>query len=251
MKACVVLNPNASKRLIAKGVAALPVVRHALASGTIVVTLGTTTAHVAEELLGRPIDRATFAAGFVDDRWNVNARVSQAREIVLQKGVPVEISPKELVDSLGAGDVVIKGGNALDPWGIVGVLLASSSGGTVGRYLSLALARGVDVVIPIGLEKAIHGSVVEIAQELGSQRVDLAMGLRCGMQPLVGQVVTEIDALNTLFGVEASQIAAGGIGAGRGSVSLLIQGDSSAVQNAFDLITTLPVEPETELDGSA
>jgi hypothetical protein len=216
-----------------------------------VVTLGTTTAHVAEELLGRPIDRATFAAGFVDDRWNVNARVSQAREIVLQKGVPVEISPKELVDSLGAGDVVIKGGNALDPWGMVGVLLASSSGGTVGRYLSLALARGVDVVIPIGLEKAIHGSVVEIAQELGSQRVDLAMGLRCGMQPLVGQVVTEIDALNTLFGVEATQIAAGGIGAGRGSVSLLIQGDSSAVQNAFDLITTLPVEPETELDGSA
>jgi len=251
MKACVVLNPNASKRLIAKGVAALPVVRRALESGTIVVTLGTTTAHVAEELLGRSIDRATFAAGFVDDRWNVNARVSQAREVVLQKGVPVEISPKELVDSLGAGDVVIKGGNALDPWGMVGVLLASSSGGTVGRYLSLALARGVDVVIPIGLEKAIHGSVVEIAQELGSQRVDLAMGLRCGMQPLVGQVVTEIDALNTLFGVEATQIAAGGIGAGRGSVSLLIQGDSSAVQNAFDLITTLPVEPETELDGSA
>jgi len=251
MKACVVLNPNASKRLIAKGVAALPVVRRALESGTIVVTLGTTTAHVAEELLGRSIDRTTFAAGFVDDRWNVNARVSQAREVVLQKGVPVEISPKELVDSLGAGDVVIKGGNALDPWGMVGVLLASSSGGTVGRYLSLALARGVDVVIPIGLEKAIHGSVVEIAQELGSQRVDLAMGLRCGMQPLVGQVVTEIDALNTLFGVEATQIAAGGIGAGRGSVSLLIQGDSSAVQNAFDLITTLPVEPETELDGSA
>ncbi len=251
MKACVVLSPSASKRLIAKGVAALPVVRRALASGTIVVTLGTTTAHVAEELLGRPIDRATFAAGFVDDRWNVNARVSQAREVVLRRGVPLEISPKELADSLGAGDVVIKGGNALDPWGIVGVLLASSSGGTVGRYLSLALARGVDVIIPIGLEKAIHGSVVDIAQELGSQRVDLAMGLRCGMQPLVGHVVTEVEALSTLFGVEATQIAAGGVGAGRGSVSLLIQGDAGAVQNAFDLITSLPVEPETELDGSA
>jgi len=68
MKACVVLNPNASKRLIAKGVAALPVVKQALTSGTVVITLGTTNALVAEELLERPIDRGAFAAGFIDDR---------------------------------------------------------------------------------------------------------------------------------------------------------------------------------------
>jgi len=251
MKACVVLNPDAAKRLIAKGVAALPVVKRALESGTIVITLGTTTACVAEELLGRRIDRDTFAAGFIDDRWNVNARVSESREVVLRMGKPVEVSPQELVDSLGAGDVVVKGANALDPWGTAGVLLASSTGGTVGRYLSVALARGVDVVIPIGLEKAIQGSVLEAAQELGSQRVELSMGLRCGMQPLVGHVVTEIDALQTLFAVEAMQIAAGGIGSGRGSVSLLIQGEESAVQAAFALVATLTSEPRAELEGSA
>jgi hypothetical protein len=250
MKACVVLNPNASKRLIAKGVASLPVVREGLSSGTVVITLGTTNAFVAEELTGKPVDRSLFAAGFVDDRWNVNAQISRAREIVLRRGEPVEVQEEELLRSLGRGDVVIKGGNALDPWGTVGVLLASSAGGTVGRYLSRALARGVDIVIPIGLEKTIHAAVADVAQELGSGRLDLSMGLPCGMQPLVGHVVTEIDALETLFAVEAMQIAAGGIGRGAGSVSLLIRGEAAAVQAAFALVASLQHEPEVRLEGS-
>jgi len=67
MKACVVLNENMSKRLIAKGVVAMPLVKNALAKGTVVITLGTTNAIVAEEILGRPIDRGAFAAGFIGE----------------------------------------------------------------------------------------------------------------------------------------------------------------------------------------
>jgi len=251
MKACVVLCPAASKRLIAKGVVALPIVRAALQSGTVVVTLGTTNACVAEELLGEPVDRNRFAAGFIGHEWSVSGQASQARELVLRRGKPVELTDDDLLQSLGKGDVVLKGGNALDPWGTVGVLLGSATGGTVGRYLSRALARGVDVVIPIGLEKAIHASVVDVAQELGSARVDLSMGLRCGMHPLIGRVVTEIDALEILFGVEAVQVAAGGVGPGAGSVSLLLQGEPAAVRAAFDLVSSLPRGPEPALSGSA
>lgn len=251
MKACVVLSPSASKRLIAKGVAALPVVKQALASGTVVITLGTTNALVAEELLQRPIDRGAFAAGFIGDRWNINARRGEAREIVLRKGKPVEVEPDELLHSLKCGDVVIKGGNALDPWGMAGVLMASSTGGTVGRYFALALSRGVEFVIPIGLEKAIHTPVTELASELGSGRIDLCMGLASGMHPLVGRVVTEIDALETLFPVEAVQVAAGGVGRGAGSVSLLIKGKEQGVQAAFDLMRLLVDEPDPELKGRA
>jgi hypothetical protein len=249
MKACVVLHPDASKRLIAKGVAALPKVKHALRSGTVVITLGTTNALVAEELLGKQIDRGAFAAGFIDDRWNVNARLGELGEIVLRNGKLIEPPPDELLAGLGAGDVIIKGGNALDPWGTVGVLLGSSTGGTVGRYLAPALARGVDLVIPIGLEKAIHTSVSEIAQELGSGRLDLVMGLPCGMHPLVGRVVTEIDALEVLFPVEVAQVAAGGVGPGEGSVSLLIKGEEDAVKAAFDLVAALTKEAGIELTG--
>jgi len=251
MKACVVLTPNRSKRLIAKGVAALPQVRTALSSGTIVVTLGTTNAFVAEELLGRPIDRGAFAAGFIDDRYNLNQRVGEAREVVLRNGEPVELKPASLIDSLGAGDVLVKGANALDPWGTAGVLMGSKTGGTVGRYVVPALARGVDLVIPVGLSKTVHSSITELARTLGAGRIELSMGLACGIYPLVGRVVTEIDALETLFPVTATQITNGGVGPGEGAVSLLIEGEVEAVRRAFDLVTGLPNEPGDALAGRA
>jgi len=251
MKACVVLNENMSKRLIAKGVVATPLVKNALAKGTVLITLGTTNAIVAEEILGRTIDRGAFAAGFIDDRWNINARVGEVGEVVLREGREVTVDSQELLDSLGAGDLIIKGGNAIDPWGVVGVLTGAASGGTVGRYLPLALARGVDVVIPIGLAKTIHSSITDLARELGSGKIDRCMGIPCGIFPLVGRVITEIDALETLFPVEVTQVANGGVGRGVGSVSLLITGEEAVVEKAFDLVSSLQGESGTVLEGRA
>ena len=251
MKASVVLRPGAAKRLIARGVAILPAVKRALTKGTIVITLGTTNAIVAEEVLGGPIDRGAFAAGFIDDRFNINTRLGEMGDIVIRNGEQVQIDREELLDSLGAGDMLIKGGNAIDPWGSVGVLMASRTGGTVGRYYSTALARGVDIVIPISLQKTIHTSVDELAREMGSARIDLCMGITCGMHPLVGHVVTEIDALEALYPVQVTQIASGGVENGAGSVSLLITGQESGVRAAFDLVTSLAGEQDVALEGSA
>jgi len=251
MKASVVLVPGVAKRIIAKGVAALPTVRNALRNGSIVITLGTTNAIVAEEILGRPIDRSAFAAGFIDDRFNVNRRLGKMDEIVIRNGEEIRIEQQELLDSLGAGCVLIKGGNAIDPWGGVGVLMASSTAGTIGRYYSLALARGVEVIIPISLQKAIHTSVDDLAREMGRERIDLSMGLACGMHPIVGRVVTEIEALEALFPVQVIQIASGGTGSGAGSVSLLVTGQEDAVRAAFDLVQSLSGEESISLQGQA
>ena len=249
MNAYVVLTPSMSKRLIAAGVAQLPVVRDALHEGRILVTLGTTNSAVAEELLGRPIDREGFAAGFIDDRWNINARVGEVPEVYLVDGTQVEAEPDEIIAAMAAGDVLIKGGNALDPWGVVGVLLASSNGGTVGRYVPTAIARGVNIVIPISLSKAIHESVHDLASQMGIGRAESKMGMSCGIYPLSGQVITEIEALDVLYDVEASHVASGGIGCGAGSVSLMIRGEDRAVSTAFSFIDSLREEPEIELHG--
>ena len=251
MKACIVIDSNASKRLIAKGVAALPSIRRALDSGRVLVALGTTNALVAEELLGEPIDRGAYAAGFIDDRWNVNARLGECGEILLVNGQATDLPSEELLAQLRTGDVIIKGGNALDPWGTAGVLMGSATGGTVGRYLSTALARGVEIVIPISLGKSVRDSVIDISAELGIGRVDLCMGTPCGMQPLVGRVVTEIEALELLFPVEVMQVASGGVGRGAASISLLIVGKEGPVSEAFDLVSSLVGEPEPDLQGKA
>ncbi len=250
MKACVVLSPSGSKRLIAKGVAAVPAVQRALEKGMVVITLGTTNAVVAEEILGAPIDRGAFAAGFIDDRWNVNARLGEMGEIVIKNGSRVKMGPDEILASLSAGDVLIKGGNAIDPWGAVGVLTSAASGGTVGKYIAPALARGVELVIPIGLAKAVFTPISEISQEIGIGRIDLCMGTPAGMFPLHGRTVTEIDALELLFPVQATHVASSGIGVGEGSVSLLIEGEEKGVQAAFSLVESLKSEPSVTLAGA-
>ena len=105
MKAYAVVRPAAAKRLIAKGVAAHPIVERALREGTIVITLGTTNACVAEELTGEPIDRGAFAAGVIDGRWNINARVAEGREVLVGQvaGPQVQADARGLQDLLRPG----------------------------------------------------------------------------------------------------------------------------------------------------
>jgi len=251
MNASLVLLPGASKRLIAKGVAALPSVQRALVEGRIVIALGTTNAFVAEELLRTTIDRGAYAAGFIDDRWNINRRLGEAREVVLDRGRPADLVPDEVRTGLKAGDLFIKGGNALDPWGVVGVLTAESTGGTVGRYAPIAFARGVEIVIPISLAKSVHASVVDLAGQMGIGRCDLHMGLPSGLYPLHGRVITEADALEALFSLRATHVASTGVGAGAGSVSLWIEGDEAEVRAAHALVESLRSEPDVSLQGRA
>jgi len=249
MKATVVLNSTTAKRLIAQGVAAHSVVAKAMTEGTIVVTLGTTNGYVASELAGKPIDQGAFAAGVIDDRWNVNARLGEASDLVLQNGEQIPFDEKTVLGNLTAGDVIIKGGNALDPFGTVGVLLAAATGGTVGRYVPTAIARGVDIVIPVSVVKSVHTSIANLSLKMGSRKVDLAMGLPCGMYPLIGHVVSEIEALALLFDVHAVHVCSNGIGLGRGSVSLLIEGEEHDVRAAFDHIQQLAQLPAMPVEG--
>jgi hypothetical protein len=249
MNGSVVLTSAASKRLIARGVAAHPTVQRAMKRGHVVVALGTTNAYVAEELLGERIDRGAYAAGFIDSTWNLNARLGEMEEIVFEHGRRVHWDSEQTLATLAAGDVLIKGGNALDPWGIVGVLLASSSGGTVGRYVPAALARGVEILIPISVGKSIHASVIDLSQQMGIGRIPLRNGLPCGIYPLHGQLMTEIEALATLFDVEAVHVASNGIGEGRGSVSLVLYGEDDSVRRAFDFVQSLAGEADVDLAG--
>ena len=57
------LTVSESKRLIAKGISELPIVKEKLQKGIIIVTKGTTNTYIAEELIGLSIEHGSFLTG--------------------------------------------------------------------------------------------------------------------------------------------------------------------------------------------
>jgi hypothetical protein len=239
-----VLAPSESKRLIARAVARMPEVQAALTGGRIVIGNGTTNAYVAEELLGRSVPKWRYAAGVIaDSKLAVTHGATRLSPYALKHGKPFEAGWVELLKEFGRDDVFVKGGNAVDPEGNVGVLLASDVGGTVGQMLGIIAARGAHLIVPIGLEKLVP-DVIEAARHCGIARTDLSDGLAVGMAVLTGaQVVTEIEALQMLLGLDAWHIASGGVGGSEGAVTIAVEGTQQAMRAAMELATSLGSEP--------
>jgi hypothetical protein len=243
-RAVLVLDPCESKRVIARAVAQMPEVQAALTDGRIIIGNGTTNAYVAEELLGTFVPKWRYAAGVIaDSKLAVTHGATRLSPYALKHGKPYGAGWVELLKEFGRGDVFVKGGNAVDPEGNVGVLLASDVGGTVGQIVGIVAARGVHLIVPIGLEKLVP-DVVEAARHCGIARTDLSDGLPVGMAVLTGaQVVTEIEALQMLFGLDAWHIASGGVGGSEGAVAIAVEGTQQAVNAATDLALSLASEP--------
>ncbi|MDD5168281.1 MAG: hypothetical protein PHN75_05650, partial [Syntrophales bacterium] len=151
-----VLTVAESKRLIGKAVAQMPIVKNALEKGMIIVIKGTTNAYVAEELSGKKPDHAAFVTGRIEPEKAAKylPEAKPVNHLVLDKGKVLDISLPEAAKKLKMGDVVIKGGNALDYKNkVAAVDILDPMGGTTGITMPIIVARKVHLVIPIGLEK--------------------------------------------------------------------------------------------------
>jgi len=245
-KVAFVLTPVASKRLIAKGVIALPEVQSALKHGKVMVALGTTNAYIAEELTGMPIDKTLYAAGIVvDSAWEITPMESRLKPLVFAKGEMSTLPWLEVVKEFSKGDVFIKGGNALDSNGLVGVLVAAKNGGTIGTAFGQIVAVGAHLIIPIGLEKLVP-SVIKAANILGQQQIEECSGLPCGLFPVTyGTVITEIEAIRVLYGLESVHVHSGGVGGSEGAVGIVAYGDGAATHRLMQDVATFRNELAT------
>lgn len=243
-KALITLTVSEGKRLIAKGVTQLPQVQRALQEGYIIVAGGTTNAYIAEELTGKTLDKARYSAGIIcGGRSCITPASSRIEPLVLKDGKEIDEPWQEAVMKFGAGDVFIKGANALDMEGFAGVLVAQPEGGTIGKALPILTARGSHLLLPVGLEKLIP-SVVEAAQYLGIEALQDGIGKKTGLITVsYGDVITEADALEILFGVEAIPVAAGGVGGSEGSLTLVMAGFSEDLEEALNMVLSLKGEP--------
>ncbi len=253
VKALIVLTPAESKRLIAKGVRNLEEVRRALKQGIIIVGLGTTNAYVAEELLAalsskEKIDKSRYAAGTVTPGGtSIIPKEERGRELILKNGEVIDATVEEVVDELSADDVFIKGANALDATGTAGILMANTAGGTIGIALGRIMARGVNFIIPVGIEKTIPYSVTEAARRVGIERFYHSMGKPVGLMPVYGRVVTEIEALKILGASDAFPIGAGGVDGGEGSAIICVECSAEHMDDLMRQVSEIKGEPALKL----
>ncbi|MBN2178294.1 MAG: hypothetical protein JW743_02540 [Deltaproteobacteria bacterium] len=244
MQALFTLTPAESKRLIAKGVLAMPEVQEAREKGYLIVGRGSTNGYIAEELMGKEMEKEKYVAG--QSIRGILCALHQGirlRPVSFYKGELLEVEPGTLIDKLGPGDIVLKGANAIDSQGNVGVVMASPVGGTMGEFYMATKAQGVDMIYPVGLEKMVL-SVEEAAQCGGRLTLERTIGAPVGFACVAdGIVITEIDAIDILFGIDAVHFASGGYGGSEGCVSILIEGEDEDVNECMDFIETIKGEP--------
>lgn len=243
-KMLISLTPAESKRLIAKAAAAMPAMRNALRDGVIIISRGSTTAKLVQELLPDWDEQDAFIGGWISPEGLTRIpKERRAPDVILEKGRHVDISAQEALERLGPGDIFIKGGNAVDAEGNVGVLVHSNTGGSSGKAIGTLYARGSTVIIPISLEKFVP-SVLQSVRRLGNQRFEYVTGDAVGMIPVVNAIaITEVKALEILASVKACHVAGGGIAGAEGSILLEAEGEDSAVKKLFTLVSSIKGEP--------
>ena len=239
----VTLTVAESKRLIAKAVAQMPIVKNALANGLVIITKGTTNAYVAEEITGHKITFTEFTGGRITGQGpQALPKGKSAPHMVLEKGKAVDISLPDAVKKLKAGDVVLKGANALDYKNkLAAVDIMGSNGGTTGIAMPYIVGRKAYLVIPVGLEKLVAGDIVDLTVKMREPMESL--GTVPSMWLLTGEIVTELEAIKMLTGATAFQSSAGGVNGAEGGVWLVIRGTKGQVSNALKLIRSIKGEP--------
>lgn len=237
MKAEVVLTVAESKRLIAKGVAALDFVQEKRKNGIIVLASGTTNGCIYEELTGTTIDRRAYITGHtVPARSGTPWKVEPLPDLVLVNGEPApNLDRFSALDKMQPGDVYIKGANALNyALGVAGITIGNPRGGTIGGAIGTIIGKKLQLLIPVGLEKEVPFDIQESAEVIGEP--DEHLGHIHPLFPVHGTIFTEIEALDLLCGVDAYAVAAGGIAGAEGGLRLLLDGDADAVREAVALV---------------
>lgn len=246
MKAAFTLIPSESRRLIAKGVAQMEEVKFANEKGYVIVNGGTTNGYVAQELLGASDPKPEkFTAGTNTHRLLcvTDADKRSPFPIILYKGQRSTKTLPAALKDFHIESVLIKGANAIDSKGNVGVISSGFDGGTMGATLGTVVSQGLKYIVPVGLEKLVP-SVEQACECTGAKTIDYTIGADFGMFLIPNaKVVTEIEALNILTDVEAKHVASGGIGESAGSVVIVIDGAEENVEKAISIIESIKGEP--------
>lgn len=243
-----------SKHLIAKAVANMPGVKRALREGIIAMHPSTSTYFLMKELTGEyPDSSKVWVTGMIVPKGQCVEAHTQLKKSEKATGLNKALADagtyphtyvlvkgqrtygwvlNDLTEKMGPGDVYIKGVNGIDASGKVAVQIGSvDEYGTIGRMVAAQRRNGFELIAPCGLEKLVAGSLEEAAKTV-NRRIDYAMGVKSRLFAFTATAVTEIQALEQLCGVKATQFSAGGVSGAEGAVSIAVEGSKEQVEAA-------------------
>lgn len=253
MLAQIVLTPAESKKLIAKAVARLESVQQAAKQGIVALHPSSSTYFIVEEITGSKPQTNYWVCGVVAPRgmcvemaMALSSTLTPHEEftgpgdlqgtwIIENRQLKGEEKLSSLLYRMKPSDVYVKGVNALDPEGNVGVLFGLE--GSMAYIQTAKKKRNFSIIYPAGLEKLIPVSVKQAAKEAQFTRYESGMGMPVGLYPCpAGVTITEVRAIEILSGALAIPIASGGLGGAEGAVTLVLKGNADEVRNALDFV---------------
>lgn len=231
----VTLTSNEGKRLIAKAAKESTQINICLRDGKILLAGGSTVSAFSEELGYGPL-RLSGRIDASGTRTALNP-TSAPHNLLIDKGEAINADKKiqQIVESMTSQDIIVAGANAIDIYGQAAIAYASSGGGSRGFALHTASVNGIPMIILAGLNKLIPD--LDLAMRNSGRRgIDLSMGAAIGLHQLYGPIITEIEAFEILFDLDAVPIAASGIGSGEGSRTFVIFGDEIDLESCWNLL---------------
>lgn len=237
------LTVNEGKWLIARGIARMPEVRQAMDQGKIVFKAGTTVSCVSQLLVGRPLR----ICGRISTRGTVSSRDSSdvPHTLLYERGQfrSLDGEVDQALAELGPGDVMITGANLIDTRGNAAMLAGSPGGNDCGRAVSAMTCEGFRVIVAAGLEKLIPGTVRDSILHAQRKGIVRSRGMACGLFPIFGQLVTELEAIRLIADVEVDLIGRGGVDGAEGGCVFQVCGKPAEIKNLEDVLEQCRAQP--------
>lgn len=237
------LTVNEGKWLIAHGISQMPEVQRAMEHGKVVFKAGTTVSCVSQLLTGIPLR----ICGRISTRGTVSSRTNgSAAHLMLYTGGQSRSLDEEGEDALlelGPDDVMITGANLLDCQGNAAMLGGSPAGNFCGKAVSAMTCEGFSVIVAAGLEKLTPTPVRDSMLHARRQGVDRSMGMSCGLFPVFGRVITELEAVRLIADVEICLIGRGGIEGAEGGCVFQAWGEPEELHKLEDVLRRCRNQP--------
>lgn len=233
------LSVTAGKWVIARSIAENKDVKEALGnSKKLLLCGGTTVSAVAELLFNSPLR----ISGRITPRGTVTAarKSSTAHTLLIHEGKTYDMEESSggetLLRKMGPGDIIITGANLIDCHGDAALMASSYGLGNRGKLLASIHTEGARVIIAAGIEKLSPVKISESIKRAGRKASYWSMGAAAGLVPLVGEVITEVEGIESLMGIKPVVIGRGGVNGAEGSTTFVASGEKDKLKVLINFI---------------